>query len=132
MEVPAEAAAVPDARVAVTRFCEGLGLAGELTERVRLATTEACTNCVLHAYEDEGPNETFAVEARVERDELLLVVRDSGHGLLGTRQTGRDTLQLGLGLIEELADSTSISSSPGHGTRVAMRFDLPRRLAERS
>jgi hypothetical protein len=57
----------------------------------------------------------------------LLVVRDIGHGLLGARPERRDTLHLGLRLIEELADSSSASASPGHGTRVAMRFALPSR-----
>jgi anti-sigma regulatory factor (Ser/Thr protein kinase) len=124
MEVPAEAAAVPRARVAVTRLCERLGLTGELTERVRLAATEACANCVLHAY--ETADGTFALEARVERGELLVVVTDTGYGILDGRPGPADTLQLGLKLIEELADSASVSSSPDLGTRVAMRFELPR------
>jgi serine/threonine-protein kinase RsbW len=120
MEVPAAAAAVPGARRAVTKLCEHLGLGGDLTERIRLAATEACTNCVLHAYDGEG---TFALEARVEEDVLLLVVRDHGNGILGNRARS-DTLRLGLKLIEQLADSATVSSSPGHGTRVAMRFEL--------
>ena len=67
MEVPAAAAAVPGARRAITRLCEHLGLAGELTDRIRLAVTEACTNCVLHAYAATRTTATFAVEARVEK-----------------------------------------------------------------
>jgi anti-sigma regulatory factor (Ser/Thr protein kinase) len=126
LEVPAAAAAVPGARIAVTELCERLGLGSQLTERIRLAATEACTNCVLHAYDGDGPNATFALDAHVDGDALLLVVRDFGHGLLAARAGGsRDTLHLGLQLIEELADSASVSSSPGHGTRVAMRFALP-------
>jgi anti-sigma regulatory factor (Ser/Thr protein kinase) len=104
-------------------MCEHLGLAGELTERIRLAVTEACTNCVLHAYGD-ATSATFAVEARVEGDWLLLVVRDYGRGMTPGRQRG-DTLNVGLDLIEELADSASVSTRPGRGTRVAMRFAIP-------
>lgn len=124
IEVPAAAAAVPSARRAVTRLCEHLGLAGDLTERIRLAASEACANCVQHAY-DDGPNSTFAVEARVEGDTLLLVVRDYGQGIDYGRPARPDTLRLGLRLIEELADSASVSSRRGRGTRVAMRFALP-------
>ena len=123
LEVPAAAAAVPGARRAITRLCEHLGLAGELTDRIRLAVTEACTNCVLHAYGD-ATTATFAVEARVDGDWLLLVVRDYGHGMTPGRHRG-DTLKLGLHLIEELADSASVSTRPGRGTRVAMRFAIP-------
>jgi stage II sporulation protein AB (anti-sigma F factor) len=123
MEVRAAPDAVPSARRAVTSLCEHLGLAGELTERIRLAATEACTNCVLHAYGD-APNSTFALEARVEGSTLVVVVRDYGRGLLYGRSGRADTLRLGLRLIEELADSSSVSTRPGRGTRVAMRFSL--------
>jgi anti-sigma regulatory factor (Ser/Thr protein kinase) len=123
LEVPAAAAAVPGARRAITRMCEHLGLTGELTERIRLAVTEACTNCVLHAYGDAA-SATFAVEARVDGDWLLLVVRDYGQGMTPGRHRG-DTLNLGLHLLEELADSASVSTRPGRGTRVAMRFAIP-------
>jgi anti-sigma regulatory factor (Ser/Thr protein kinase) len=122
MEVRAAPEAVPGARRAVTRLCEHLGLTRELTERIRLAATEACTNCVLHAY-DHAPSSTFALEARVEGDVLVLVVRDYGQGMRG-RPVHADTLHLGLRLIEELADSASVSTRPGRGTRVAMRFSL--------
>jgi anti-sigma regulatory factor (Ser/Thr protein kinase) len=44
--------------------------------------------------------------------------------MAGSRESGADTLHLGLGLIEALADSASISSRPGRGTRVSMRFAL--------
>ena len=124
LEVPAAAAAVPGARRAITRLCEHLGLAGELTERIRLAVTEACTNCVLHAYGD-ATTATFAVEARVEGDWLLLVVRDHGQGMVAGRAR-EDALRLGLRLIRELADSASVSTRPGRGTRVAMRFAITR------
>jgi stage II sporulation protein AB (anti-sigma F factor) len=124
IEIPAAATAVPSARSAVTRLCQHLGLGGELTDRIRLAATEAATNCVLHAYEDAA-NSTFAVEARVEGDVLVLVVRDYGRGFDRGRPPRPGTLRLGLRLIEELADSACVTSRPGQGTRVAMRFAIP-------
>jgi anti-sigma regulatory factor (Ser/Thr protein kinase) len=125
IEVPVEPAAVPSARGAVTRLCEHLGIGGELAERIRLATTEACTNCVLHAYrDDDDAGSTFALEARVEDDTFVLVVRDYGRGIAASGSSRPDSLRLGLRLIDELADSSSISSRPGRGTRVAMRFAM--------
>ena len=124
MEVPAAPAAVPSARGAVTRLCEHLGIEGELTERIRLATTEACSNCVRHAYRDDDAGSTFALEARVEQDTFVLVVRDYGRGIAAGGGSRPDSLRLGLRLIEELADSASFSSRPGRGTRVAMRFAM--------
>ncbi|MDP9258945.1 MAG: ATP-binding protein [Actinomycetota bacterium] len=79
---------------------------------------------MLHAYRD-ATSATFAVEARVQGDSLLLVVRDYGQGMAPGR-AGGDALHVGLRLIRELADSASVSTRPGRGTRVAMRFAITR------
>ena len=50
LEQPAVPDSVPLARFQITGLCEELCLEEELTARIRLAVTEACTNCVLHAY----------------------------------------------------------------------------------
>jgi two-component sensor histidine kinase len=45
---------------------------------------------------------------------------------IGFPQSGQDARTgFGLRMIEELTDGTHISSQPGHGTRVAMRFATP-------
>jgi serine/threonine-protein kinase RsbW len=124
MELEAVPERVPNARGAITRLCEHLELEDELAGNIRLAVTEACSNCVLHAYDgDEAASATFALEARVEDDALLVVVRDSGVGLR-TDGAAKAGLGLGLRLMREAASSFDISSRPGRGTRVAMRFAL--------
>jgi anti-sigma regulatory factor (Ser/Thr protein kinase) len=60
---------VPGARRAVADLCEELGVADELRERVRLATTEACANCVRHAYADHLPDAVSELDAHVEEPE---------------------------------------------------------------
>jgi anti-sigma regulatory factor (Ser/Thr protein kinase) len=123
IELEAVPERVPNARRAITRLCEHLELTDELALNIRLAVTEACSNCVLHAYGDDGASCTFALEARVEDDALLVVVRDSGVGLRSDRPS-KTGLGLGLRLMREAASSVDIRSSPGRGTRVAMRFAL--------
>ncbi len=82
IELQAVPERVPSARGAITRLCEDLEIEEDLAGQIRLAVTEACTNCVLHAYADEsGTDATFALEARVEDDDLLVVVRDAGAGI---------------------------------------------------
>ena len=122
IELQAVPEKVPSARGAITRLCEHLEIADELAGQIRLAVTEACTNCVLHAY-DGGPSSTFALEARVEDDALVVIVRDAGTGITPapSRSGG---LGFGLRLIRQAASSVDITSRPGRGTRVAMRFAL--------
>ena len=126
IELQAVPEKVPSARGAITRLCEHLELEDELTGQIRLAVTEACTNCVLHAYDGEPgpvPAPTFALEARVDGDALVVVVRDAGGGIPAVR-SARAGLGLGMRLIEKAASSVDITSRPGRGTRVAMRFAL--------
>ena len=117
---------VPSARGAITRLCEDLDIEYDLAGQIRLAVTEACTNCVLHAYEGEtGEDSTFALEARVEDDDLLVVVRDAGAGITAVR-SARAGLGLGLRLMRQAASSMDVTSRPGarHLARDALRASL--------
>jgi serine/threonine-protein kinase RsbW len=122
--LPAVPAGVPRARDAVTDLCERLGLERDLADDIRLAVTEACTNCVLHSPTEGAEHPTFIIDARVEDGELVVIVRDFGGGLLGA-PAGNGGLGLGMKLIEQLSESSQVSSRPGGGTRVSMRFGVP-------
>jgi anti-sigma regulatory factor (Ser/Thr protein kinase) len=122
LEIEAVRERVPGARRAVTDLCEELGVAGELRERVRLAMTEACANCVRHAYADHPVNAVFELDAHVEEDALVVVVRDGGIGFFVGRTPPTDGAGHGIELIDRLADGAHIWSRPGQGTRITMRF----------
>lgn len=119
LRLPAIPEAVPLARSAVGRLCARAGVAGDSLEEIRLAVSEACTNCVRHAYSSHAESSTFVLDACVGEEMVLVVVRDSGVGIVPGRPGG---LGLGMGLIKQLAERTDVLSSPGRGTRVAMRF----------
>jgi serine/threonine-protein kinase RsbW len=121
--LPAAPEGVPRARAAVTDLCEQLGLDDAQANDIRLAVTEACTNCVLHSQGEDAGDATFALDAHVADDELVIVVRDFGGGLLHA-PVGSGGLGLGMRLIEQLSESSQISSRPGEGTRVSMRFSV--------
>jgi serine/threonine-protein kinase RsbW len=116
---------VPFARAAITRLCEHLGIQGEQAQNIRLAVTEACSNCVLHAYDENTAEGTYVLEARVDHDALRVSVCDSGVGMHQAHANIHPGLGYGLRLIKTLADSTEISSPrPGGGTRLVMRFAI--------
>lgn len=111
-------------RAAVDGFCERFAVSHDLRARARLAVTEAATNCVLHAYgRDQRPEALgFIVDARIDGDELVIHVRDGG---IGARDL-QSGVQPGLGLriIDRVADAVYVSSKPGRGTHIGMRFLL--------
>ena len=125
LELAAAPATIPLARAAISRTCEGLCVADDVAERVRLAVTEACANCAQHAYGRECWNPTYMLETRVEGCDLFVVVHDCGRGLRGgATESAAAGLGLGLGMIERLADGIEIASEVGHGTRLEMRFSV--------
>jgi serine/threonine-protein kinase RsbW len=114
---------VPYARAAMTRLCEHLGFADDLIERVRLTVTEACANCVRHAYEPARPA-TYVLDARLEHPRFRVAVRDRGLGFRqdeGAEPSGKGS---GLWLMRTLSDSIAITSRPDQGTEVVMHYDV--------
>lgn len=123
----ANADQVPVARRAVADFCERFGLPAPLIDDVKLVVTEACTNVVLHAYDNASASasaRTFEVRTRLEPGVLLVSVSDQGRGI-GAPSTNRG-LGLGLRLALQLAGGVQTRDGGGGlGTRLSMRFPLP-------
>jgi serine/threonine-protein kinase RsbW len=116
--LPARPENVAVVRHVLGSLSEALGLPAELTEDIRLAVTEACTNVVRHAYgEGEG---TIDVVVRSEPSTLEVVVADAGRGIAPSADTSGPGL--GLPLIAALADSLSIERTASAGSRLTMSF----------
>jgi len=86
-----------------------------------MAVTEACTNVVVHAYdEDDGMLE---VEMGAAEDGLTIIVRDHGSGIQPRpTRSSPPALGLGLPLIAALSDAFELRGSAGTGTEVRMTF----------
>src|SRR5918912_2743331 len=88
LRVPARPENVAVARQALAGLCEALPTSAKVLADVKLAVTEACTNCVVHAYPNGlGADAVIEVEADPSRDELLVIVRDYGRGISPNTQT---------------------------------------------
>jgi stage II sporulation protein AB (anti-sigma F factor) len=117
---PALASTVPVARRALTEFAADAGVSPARLEEIRLATSEALTNAVVHAYREEPG--TIYVTAAVVADELWMLISDDGCGLRA--RANRPGLGLGLALIAQASDDFMIVPRAAGGTEVRMRFDL--------
>jgi serine/threonine-protein kinase RsbW len=116
--LPARPENVAVIRHVLGSLSEALELPVELTDDIRLAVTEACTNVVRHAYgEGEG---TIDVVVRSESSMLEVVVVDEGRGIAPSADTSGPGL--GLPLIAALADSLSIERTASAGSRLRMSF----------
>jgi serine/threonine-protein kinase RsbW len=120
--LPARAENVAVARHAVAGLAEAMEMAPAQVADLKTVVTEACMNAVVHAY-DEGPG-PIEVEARRDRDELVVVVSDRGAGIRPRVDRDRQSLRMGLPLIAALSSSFEISGGLGRGTIVTMRMQL--------
>lgn len=107
----------------VVAYAERVGASETVREKLRLAVSEAVTNCVVHAYPDELPGDV-AVKAWVGDDEQLIVlVLDEGCGFRTAPVS--PGLGVGLGLMAEMSDGLSIGTRDGRkGMTVTLRFRL--------
>jgi anti-sigma regulatory factor (Ser/Thr protein kinase) len=108
------------ARRAIAGLCDELEIRGEPAEDIRLAVSEACAACVEHSRSCER-DARLAVDANVDEDSLLVVVRDFAGGLVRGPLRGGNR-GLGMTLVKHLAERTEVSSLASGGLRIAMRF----------
>jgi anti-sigma regulatory factor (Ser/Thr protein kinase) len=118
---------VSEARRAFALFADQRGMAEPAIDDLKTIVTEASSNVVRHAYPKGGG--TFEVEASVDREDLVLVVRDFGQGVRPHVETEPRTLRLGLGLISALSSRFEISGGIDAGTELRMR--IPMRASQR-
>jgi anti-sigma regulatory factor (Ser/Thr protein kinase) len=104
----------------MTGLAKDCGMDAEGIADVRLAVTEAATNAVIHAYaKAEGE---LTVSAAMQEGELVIVIGDTGPGLIARRDS--PGLGVGLSVIASLAERLKIVSHPG-GTQIHMAFPCP-------
>jgi serine/threonine-protein kinase RsbW len=121
MTLPARPEGVGVVRQALAGLADALAIEAAVLADMKMAVTEACTNVVVHAYEEaEG---LLEVEMLADAETLTIVVRDHGTGIQ-PRPARSEPAALGLGLplIAALSDSFELRGGTGEGTEVRMTF----------
>lgn len=121
LKLPARAENVAVVRHAFGGFAEALTVDEQTLADIKLAVTEACTNVVIHAYED-GKEGDLEVDASIDGERLTVVIRDNGRGIVPRPDS--PGLGLGLPLIATLAESLELGKDNGDHTEVRMTFRL--------
>ena len=104
---------------------EQLAMDPELLDDLRTSVSEACNNVVLHAYEGElGPMDV-QLFVDLDDDSIVVSVQDRGVGLSvsPTEIVDNGAGGLGVAVIQALTRDLQLTSRPGGGTEVLMRFD---------
>ncbi len=115
------------ARSAVAAFISQLDPAVDQLSDIRVALSEAVTNCIVHAYPDSIG--TITVTVRLYEDgKVVIKVRDKGRGIPDIAQAmepmyttgGEDRSGLGFLVMETFVDKLRVRSKVGSGTTVTL------------
>ncbi len=126
LTMPARPEGVAVVRQALAGLADALAFDAAVLADMKMAVSEACTNVVVHAYEDADG--TLEVDMLADDAGLTIQVRDHGSGIHPQAQRTREVPALGLGLplIAALSDSFELHGSAGQGTEVRMTFRYAR------
>jgi anti-sigma regulatory factor (Ser/Thr protein kinase) len=113
---------LPVARRAIVAHAEKLGVARAGIADLQTVVSEACTNVVRHAYEEEDESGMLEVDLNPDAEELSMVVRDFGSGIRPLPSEDMPSLRLGLPIIGALSTSFSLVSVLSRGTEITIRF----------
>jgi serine/threonine-protein kinase RsbW len=127
LKLPARAENVAVIRHAFGGFAEALSVDEQTLADIKLAVTEACTNVVIHAYEN-GERGDLEVDASIDDRRLTVVIRDNGRGIVPRPDS--PGLGLGLPLIATLAETLELGKDKADHTEVRMTFRLDEDLDE--
>jgi anti-sigma regulatory factor (Ser/Thr protein kinase) len=126
LTMPARPEGVGVVRQALAGMADALDFDAAILADMKMAVSEACTNVVVHAY-DDADHGVLEVEMTAEESGLTIVVRDHGAGIQPRpARAGAPALGLGLPLIAALSDSFELRGSADTGTEVRMTFNYLR------
>jgi anti-sigma regulatory factor (Ser/Thr protein kinase) len=128
LTMPARPEGVAVVRQALAGMADALDVDATVLADMKMAVSEACTNVVVHAYDDADG--VIEVDMMAGENGLTIRVRDHGSGIHPQASRSRDVPALGLGLplIAALSDAFELYGTAGQGTEVRMTFNYTREV----
>lgn len=115
------------ARSTVAAFVAQLDPTLEEISDIKMAVSEAVTNCIVHAY-PQSVGKIYISASLLAENRVKISVRDKGCGIIDIRQAmeplfttlGGERAGLGFAVMESFTDKIIVRSKPGKGTSVTM------------
>ena len=122
------------ARVTVGAFAAQLDLTIEELADIKTVVSEAVTNCIIHAYENNKDG-IIKIEARLFANSIEIEISDNGKGIenielarepLYTTKPNLERSGMGFTIMESFMDDFKVESVLGIGTKVTMKKIIKR------
>ena len=118
-------------RMLASGFLYPYDLTFEALDEIKIALSEAVSNCIIHGYCD-AEDEEVLVSIEVKAHQLTICVEDTGVGIADVKQAMEPTFStraehMGLGFVfmQTFMDNIEVFSELGKGTTVVMHKLLP-------
>lgn len=115
------------ARVSVAAFATYLDPTLEDIEDIKMAVSEAVTNCIIHGY--EGKEGEIYINLGIKEDTIYIEIEDNGKGIENIEQareplyTSKPEMErsgMGFTVMEAFMDEIQVISNLGEGTKICM------------
>ncbi|MCR4442266.1 MAG: anti-sigma F factor [Peptococcaceae bacterium] len=114
-------------RIAIAALASQLNLTLNDLEEIKVATSEAVSNAIIHGYQN-NPDCIVKVVGTLYEDEIVIEVADEGIGIADIRQAmqpaySSDPERMGLGFVfmQSFMDQVDVESQINCGTKVTLR-----------
>lgn len=123
------------ARVAISAFVAPLDPTIDELSEIKTAVSEAVTNCIVHAYENQIGKITMTAKI-VDYDRIVIKIADKGYGIedidkamepLYSSKPNNERTGLGFAVMQCFMDKVKVRSTPNKGTTITMeKYISPR------
>ena len=127
-------------RICVATFLSSLNIHIDDLMDVKTALSEAVTNAVDHAYDDEEENKII-VEAKIKDNErIIITVKDFGKGIedislamtpMYTTKPENEHAGMGFTIMESFMDEVIVDSAVKNGTTITLTKDIKRTISNK-
>ena len=126
------------ARAATAAFVSRLDPTVEELNDIKTAVSEAVTNCIVHAY-DNNVGKIYITADCLDNGTVKIKIRDVGKGIEDIKKAreplfttgGSDRAGLGFSVMETFSDRISVRSTVGKGTTVTLYKKIEGRKSDK-
>ena len=140
IESKADISNISPIRLCITTFFSNLNIHIDELMDVKTALSEAVTNAVDHAYDEENDENKILVEATVEDNEKMVIkIRDYGKGIEDislamtpayTTKPENEHAGMGFSIMESFMDEVIVDSTVNLGTTILLTKKIRKRKSK--
>ena len=140
IESKADISNISPIRLCITTFFSNLNIHIDELMNVKTALSEAVTNAVDHAYDEENDENKILVEATVEDNEKMVIkIRDYGKGIEDislamtpayTTKPENEHAGMGFTIMESFMDEVIVDSTVNLGTTILLTKKIRKRKSK--